>query len=369
MASAIKKYKIGVARMERACKDGFELTPDETLVSAGRGRKSEIFFGKIDGVLEGCPWGRFAFDVDAEEDTVFTVRVMASDDPQLIRNGEAVDADDVLLDPSVGANEKLAEFETRGWRAEDASVYSDILLYGHYGRYLWIYLSAQGGKASFSNFRAYAPGDNFLGTFPEVYREEGSFFHRYISIFSSMYNDLQEKIDAVDALLDPDTAPAPLLPVYASWFGISLDGDIVDERRLRALLKKVPSLVRKKGTREAIEELVGIFVDAPFYIVERQTVLRHANAENRRILERLYGDDPFSFTLLIDRAPDEKLQLRLTRLIEQFKPVRMNVRILFMSGSAALDGGANLDLNAVLADPSGGSLDDGVVLSGTDYLT
>jgi phage tail-like protein len=294
---------------------------------------------------------------------------MASDDPQLIRDGEAVDADEVLLDPSYGVNKKLSVFESRGWCAEDVSVYNDMLLYGHCGRYLWIYLSAQGGKASFSNFRAYAPGDNFLRTFPEVYREEGSFFHRYISIFSAMYNDLQEKIDAVDALLDPDTAPASLLPVYASWFGISLDGDLVDESRLRALLKKAPSLVRKKGTREAIEELVSVFVDTPFYIVERQTALKHANAENRRILEQLYGDDPFSFTLLIDRLPDEKLQVRLTRLIEQFKPVRMNVRILFMRGSVALDGGANLDLNAILADPSSGLLDDGAVLSGTDYLT
>ncbi|MDR1292753.1 MAG: hypothetical protein LBJ91_05095 [Clostridiales Family XIII bacterium] len=369
MASAIKKYLIGAARMERACKDGFELTRDEALVSAGRDRKAEIFFGKIDGVLEGCPWGRFAFDVDAEEDTVFTVRVMASDDPQLIRNGEAVDRDDVMLDPSVSAREKLAEFKASSWRAEDASVYRDILLYGHYGRYLWIYLSAQGGKATFSHFRAYAPGDNFLGTFPEVYREEGSFFHRYLSIFSSLYNDLQEKIDSVDALLDPDTAPAPLLPVYASWFGISLDGDLVDEARLRALLKKVPSLIRKKGTRESIEELVGVFVDAPFYIVERQTALKHANAENRRILERLYGDDPFSFTLLIDQLPDEKLQLRLTRLIEQFKPIRMNMRILFMRDSSTLDGGANLDLNAVLADPSEGMLDNGAALNGTEYLT
>jgi phage tail-like protein len=252
---------------------------------------------------------------------------------------------------------------------KDASVYNDLLLYGHNGRYLWIYLSAQGGKASFSNFRVYTPGDNFLKTFPEVYREEGAFFHRYLSVFSSMYNDLQEKIDAAYALIDPDTAPADLLSVYASWFGISLDGDLVDESRMRALLKKVPSLVRKKGTREAIEELVKIFVDTPFYIVERQTALKYATAENRRVLEQLYGDDPFSFTLLIDRMPDEKLQLRLMRLIEQFKPVRIKARILFMQGNALLDGGANLDLNAVMADPSGGLLDDDVVLNGTEYLT
>jgi hypothetical protein len=110
-------------------------------------------------------------------------------------------------------------------------------------------------------------------------------------------------------------------------------------------------------------------VDEPFYIVEHSDVADGADRETRRALQRLYGDDPYTFTLLIRRKPDEKLQQRLARLIEQFKPLRMNVRILFIEDNSSLDSGANLDVNALLANPKAGILDEDTALQGADYLS
>jgi phage tail-like protein len=368
MAYEIKKYRINRLRLERAFRDGFELTDDGTLVSAGEGRVAAVFFTALDGVVDGCPWGRFLFNAVAGEDTVFSVKAIASDDAGILYNEKPTGMDSVLRDPAVPLAEKFALFE----QADNVytSVYSDMLLHGLNGRYLWICLTAQGNnEARFSNFRAFTQGDRFLRTFPEVYRDTGAFFHRYISVFSSLYNDLEDEIGRVHELLDLDMCPSELLPVYASWFGIAPDGDYMDERRLRIFLKKAYSLIRKKGTREAIEELVGIFVDEPFYIVEHADVIGGSDRETKRAMQRLYGDDPYSFTLLIKRRPDEKLQLRLMRLIEQFKPLRMNVNILFIEGKAALDSGANLDVNAHLTNPKTGILDEGIALDGTDYLS
>ncbi|MDR2157589.1 MAG: hypothetical protein LBO81_07405 [Clostridiales Family XIII bacterium] len=367
MAYEIKKYRINGLRLARAFRDGFELTDGGTLVSAGHGRVSAVFFAALDGVTDGCPWGRFVFRAAAGEDTVFGVRVIASDEARIAYDGKFVNMDDVLRDPAVSSADKFALFE----QSENAyaSVYSDVLLHGLNGRYLWICLTAQGNEARFSNFCAFTPGDRFLRTFPEVYREPGAFFHRYVSVFSSIYNDLEQKVGRVHELLDLDACPAEFLPVYASWFGISPDGDYMDEDRLRTFLKKAYSLIRRKGTREAVEELVGIFVDEPFYIVEHADVIGRSDREMKRALQRVYGDDPYSFTLLIRRKPDEKLQLRLTRLIEQFKPLRVKVRVLFIENKSALDSGANLDINAFLANPKAGVLDEGAALNGTDYLS
>ncbi|MDR2163102.1 MAG: phage tail protein [Clostridiales Family XIII bacterium] len=367
MAYEIKKYRINRLRLERAFCDGFELTDEGALVSSGDGSVASVFFTALDGVTDSCPWGRFLFDATAGEDTVFTVKAIASDEPTVTYNERSVVMDSVLRDPATPLADKFALFEQAG--NVYTSVYSDMLLHGLNGRYLWICLTTQGNEARFSNFRALTPGDRFLRTFPEVYRNTGAFFHRYISVFSSIYGDLEEEIDRVYELLDLDMCPAELLPVYASWFGITPDGDYMDEKRLRIFLKKAYSLIRKKGTREAIEELVGIFVDEPFYIVEHADVIGGSDRETKRALQRLYGDDPYSFTLLIKRKPDEKLQLRLMRLIEQFKPLRMNVRILFIEDKSALDSGANLDVNALLTNPKTGILDEGIALNGTDYLS
>ncbi|MDR1029214.1 MAG: hypothetical protein LBL63_07320 [Clostridiales Family XIII bacterium] len=365
MAYEIRRYRINGVRLNRAFRDGFRLTDEGMLVSTERTRVAAVFFAALDGVTEGCPWARLVFDADVGEDSIFNVKAIASDDERILFKGRPMKMNALLRDPGVSSAEKLALFEN----APDAraSIYSDMLLYGLNGRYLWVCLTARGEAARFSNFRAFTPGDRFLRTFPEVYREPGNFFHRYLSVFSSLYNDLEASIDHACDLLDPDTCPATLLPVYASWFGMASDGDYIDEDRLRVFLKKAYALIRMKGTRESIEELVGIFVDAPFHIVE------HVDAADdqgtRRALQRLYGDDPYSFTLLIRQKPDEKLQLRLTRLIGQFKPLLMDVRILFLGDRFALDDGANLDVNAYIADPSAGSLDGEMAMDETHYLT
>jgi phage tail-like protein len=367
MAYEIRKYRIGGLRLARAFRYGFELTESGALVSHGQGRIAAVFFMALDGVTDDCPWGRFAFDAEAGEDTVFSVRAIASDEARLVYDGKSTDMDSVLRDPNISPVEKITLFE----EAENlrVSMYSDMPLHGLNGRYLWVCLTTQGDRAEFSNFCAFTPGDRFLRTFPEVYRETGAFFHRYLSVFSSIYNDLEQEMVRAHELLDLDSCPAELLPVYASWFGISPDGDYMDERRLRAFLKKAYSLIRNKGTRKAIEELVGIFVDEPFYIVEHADVTGGTDRETRRALQRLYGDDPYTFTLLIRRKPDEKLQQRLARLIEQFKPLRMNVRILFIEDKSSLDSGANLDVNALLANPKAGVLDEDTAMQGADYLS
>ncbi|MDR0853285.1 MAG: hypothetical protein LBN34_02845 [Clostridiales Family XIII bacterium] len=366
MAFDIRKYRIGAHRLELAYKEGLILSEEGVLRADGFGSVSTVFFPYLDGVSDGCPWARLVFDAEVSEDTVFTVKTFASDENETLFHGEKRKINDILLDPAVPIEEKNMIFGATG--EQRTSIYRDSLLDGQNGRYLWISLTVQGGRASFANFRAFTPGDLILRTFPEIYREQGSFFNRYLSIFSSLYTDLQERIDKADELLNIETAPAELLPIIADWFGITLDGDFIDEDLLRRFLSKAYGLIRRKGTRDAIEELVSIFVDEPFYIVEHADVYGKMAGTDKKALTKIYGDDPFSFTLLLQRKPDEKLQLRLDRLIGQFKPLRMKVRIQFIEDRATLDGGANLDVNAKIAKPSEGLLDETAVLNTTDFL-
>jgi len=336
----MKKYMVGPGRLKKAHLTGFRLSADGGALLYAGGEAGTVRFARLDGAQEGCPWGRIAFHAETAADTVFTVRTYASD---------------TLALPS-GAAPLESEMRAHppGCR--------DLLLTGMHGRYLWVTLTAKGGPARFHGFRAYAPGENFLQTFPEVYREEGGFFHRYISIFSVLYGDLQERIDALDILLDPMQAQRELLPVYAEWFGLKALGDDIEEKRLRALLKNAYALIRKKGTREAVEAAVSILTDAPFYLIEQRQA-RGCGAAGA------LGADPFTCTLMLRCPPDEALHQRLLRVVRQLLPVRMDIRILFETGSPALDGVLGLDVGAALAVPKEGVLDAGILLDETGYLS
>ena len=169
-----------------------------------------------------------------------------------------------------------------------------------------------------------------------------------------MYADLQDRIDQLPQYLDPDTAPAELLPVFAKWLGLELDGNFLDEECLRRLVKAAPELIAYKGTRHAIQLIVKLFVTGDTYLVEHNLLNREQIVENGAF----NGGAQYDFSLLISQEPDELLLSRLKFLIDQFKPSRSRANIIFLGNRGNLDGYSYLDLNASLLQPASYALDD-----------
>jgi phage tail-like protein len=364
----IKKYKIGNQAVNSAASIGMRPEPDAKLVFDAGG-EGLTFFMAVDGVDEGCEWGRLAFDADTSEDTVFTVYAFASDQKTITIDDESVFIDDYLNDGNIGTESKLALFKDRSRTALQLGIgMNDLLIFGREGRYLWFCIQVRGANAVFSNIRLYAPGENFYHTFPEVYRAGGDFFRRYITLFSVIYGDMQNEIDGIPNLLDPENAPHALLETYLDWFGISVEGLGFETETLRNLLKEAFFLIRKKGTYAAIESIARILTDSPCRIIEQQVAVSGDDPERRAALERLFGKDPNAFTLIVLADAEEKLQYRLKNLIDQFKPLSMECRIVFSKNSAVIEGGAGLDLNASLILPKSGSLDKDTLLDNTGII-
>lgn len=66
---------------------------------------------------------------------------------------------------------------------------------------------------------------SYLQELPAIYRpapEDGNFLLRYLSLFESMFDDLEDKLNGLAALLDPAAAPAGALPWLASWLALAL---------------------------------------------------------------------------------------------------------------------------------------------------
>ena len=357
----IKTYRLNAARLARGLRQGFSLAEDGALHTQGDGPHF-ILLPALDSAQPDCAWGRLSLVGDLGAESMLTIRAVASNQDAVIRNNEVVKIDDFLLDPAISPAEKERMF-TLADGMERSGVW-DVLLTGQTGRYLWLWLEVTGAEpGALTRLRVYTPGDNFFRTFPQVYQTDNDFLQRYLTIFSTLYQEFQEEIDDLPRLLDLDTAPDALLPMLAQWMGLETDETLLSPPELRRLLKAAPELLARKGTRWAVERLVRLFVAEPVYIVERNLL----QADARRG-SGLYGDTPFDFTVMLGRRLDEKLRLRLTFLIDQFRPARSRCRIVFLEECGGLDAFTYLDVNGRVLQNAPGSLDDGKALTGMTYL-
>lgn len=204
--------------------------------------------------------------------------------------------------------------------------------------------------------------------FPEIYREKNSFFHRYLSIYSSIYNDFQEDLDHRADMLDVSRAPKPLLELFLKWLGIDVDGGFLDETFLRMLLQEAPELIRFKGTAKCIRRICRLFLGEEPVIVEKNRMQRYVRSARQEVYASLYGDSPYDVTLLLAGVVDTHKKEQLLHLLEQFKPVRSKLRILFLENRGVLDTHAYLDRNAVVFSGEEGKMDYSTMMDGVIAL-
>lgn len=309
----------------------------------------------IDSGVEDCGWGRLTFDMEKEESGSVVVMAFASND----RAYEEV----VLQDEDMGS--KLVLAEQLG--AVKAVNNNDVLLYEIEGRYLWLYVGYYGEKAKISNLRISAPGDTFMRAFPEVYREKNSFFHRFISIFSSIYDDFQGEIDKRAELLDIDKAPVELLVVYGKWLGIDLSGGYLDESTMRSFMKEAGELLRKKGTVECVSRICEIIVSQKPQVVERALLAKKSMTASDNY-DKLYGTTDYDVSLVFTKEIDEERRNVLQYILVQFIPARIRFRIVSLESSGVLDSYIYLDENAVTFENKAGGLDSMITADGSIIL-
>jgi phage tail-like protein len=341
---------------------------DGGIATADAAARRICFLERIDGGRRDCKWGRLRFTVQSEEGAIPVVHAFATDDEQLVASGEVTAYESILLNPRESVSRKRRLFELAG--ASKFVGKEDVLLYEQQGRYLWLCVEVLGqGGAVLRNFEVFTPRDNFLGSFPEIYRMDGEFFHRYLAVFSSLYYDLQDKIDSMAGLVDADTAPKDALPILADWLGLDPNEGALSEAGFRLLLKTAFEIIRAKGTLKALQSVLSVFPDQSFYIVEQRVAKEIMAKRDREVCERLYGRSLFDLTVLVRHEPDERMRDGLKYLIRQFTPLRTRVEIVFLENTNRLDDYTYCDINARVTGFEAGRLDENAsVLDGAHYM-
>ena len=345
-------YSVKNNRIKRSCIKGFTMSEDGQLVFDNKEHEHSIFFRPFDGVEAGATWGRFSCSLLLSEQIVCYICVIAYDNVDFsVDNGEHGSLTDYLCDPKVSSTEKGDVL--LGLGAKKFVNTDDGLLYELTGRYLFIGIEMLGtGEASIGNIRVGVRGDAFMNAFPAVYHDRNSFFHRYMSIFSSIYNDFSEQNEKLYEMLDLDKCDTELLEMYGSWFGIDLKGGFLPEDTLRKIVKEAYQLNRMKGTKWAIERIVEIVVGEESVLLEN----------------RLQNGGIFDVTIMINKKLSEDLRHQLMFILDQFRPLRTRIRLLQMEKEAVMDGNSYLDMNAAIPKQKHVVLDEEAIYDGAITL-
>ena len=358
-------YTLTSGKLKRAFYEGFCIEKDGKVCMSGS-QAHFMVLHKFCSYISASRWGRFHLQLHLPKDCICVLRAFAMDASDE-ESEQLVALEKFFADAEVPATLKKERFDCAGGlkliNTEDA------LLYELTGEYLFIAIEIIGnGDGYIDHMFLDSQGDNFMQTFPEIYQEEGGFFHRYMSVFSSVYQDIDMEIAHIDQYLDVDTAPMGLLLEYADWLGLDIRGEFLEEELLRRLLKEAYQLNRIKGTRQCMERLIFLLIGQEAVIIERKRLEGYISQEEKQIYQKLYGIDDQDIVILVDRESDERIQAQLLYLLNQFKPVRSRIKLVFYKGLSRLDSYSYLDKDALFGGSQVGMLDNRQTLNGTNIL-
>lgn len=161
-----------------------------------------------------------------------------------------------------------------------------------------------------------------LDYLPALYRTD-LFLARFLLIFQSLLEPIEQTIDHTHLYLDPGLAPASFLPWLAQWVGLSLDPTL-EEPRQRELIRQAVELARWKGTRRGLREELRIRTGNRALIVENFDGMRLGQDAALGLNTHLgvRSDQFISVTLAVDGGR-EITQHEADALIEELKPAHV----------------------------------------------
>lgn len=337
------------AYLKKGQYEGMELNKDYALSGTGGG--SYLYIAPVfDSQEEANTWQSLHL-----EGTFHDCKL------EVVAAASELDYREFLEDTQAGLQEKEELIRSmNGVRKVNAT---DLLLTGLQGRYLYLLFRVSGQmECDFCIHMATVefPKNSFLEYFPEVYQTEDDFFERYISIFQSMYLDVEREIDQLPMRLDYEKAAFADLMQLAEWIG--MDEVLVQEavregeaEKLRRLIAHANEIQSAKGTKKALKLVLQILYGENFQLLEYFKWYEYLEnrPEELSLYQKLYGKDSSCLTILIEEkdgkefSEAEKKSMR--KVVSRMIPLGMNCNLIFLRSSCHMDTHCYLDHNSKLA--------------------
>lgn len=115
------------------------------------------------------------------------------------------------------------------------------------------------GRSTYPMDPSTRAASSYVRNLPVIFQDDpqNTFLQRYLLIFESIWEPLEQRQDHIAMYFDPRTCPRSFLPWLASWLGFPLPPQW-PEPRTRAVLREAMDLYRWRGTRYGLERLIEV---------------------------------------------------------------------------------------------------------------
>ncbi|MDR1354301.1 MAG: phage tail protein [Oscillospiraceae bacterium] len=295
-------------------------------------------------------WGRLVVDGQFYDGCEYTIYSFATEDNRISYDGKEMDWGFFLNSTQFTFAEKINVLEAAG--AQVNVRFDDVLIADQIGRYFVFAIQIfseqevviRGVDVSF-------PKETLMQYLPEVFSSKASdFFERYMAIFGSILFDRRLLLAKLPDYVDIDKAPDDVLPILADWLGIGFSMEVWGPDKFRKILKMAKEMSKFRGTKQALEEGLGVFLGEIPIVMEQFKWRKYSGVETQKGCENIYGTHANEFAILITNTVDEITFLHLKRLVDALIPLKAKANIIFLDKNSLLDKYTYLDVNAELID-------------------
>ena len=232
------------------------------------------------------------------------------------------------------------------------------------GRWLWVALELTAGgpeKPRVDGLSLWMAGDHMVDYLPAIYRGQ-DFTWRYLSIFNTLFQGVEEELDGLPRQLDPASAGDSMVEFLARWLCMEPEqGEEHLRERLSGILEEYETMYTVEGVRRTAARLTG---QEPFIIEHFAVDPNDPACRNPALYRRLYGEDPYRFFLLLPQGTFEKQQ-DMERFIErmgQLTPAETEMELVLLKPCIQLDWHTYLGINSRIGDYIPAAIDDSVTI-------
>lgn len=337
-------------------------------VTEQKEQKSFLISRVLDSQETDMEWHRMLINLCNQNDTVYDITIYAANSIERTIDNRDSTLENVIFDRKMDIAEKKKIFRPYVQKAIQNT--EDILLHDIKGRYLWFLVEADlqmKQEMEINKIQIFFPRRSWISYLPEVYQSEDKtmFLERFLAIYQTMHEELNEQIKQIPYLLDVDNANQEFLLWLSKWLDIS-ESYVWSKEQLRELLKNATRLYKIRGTCQAVKEFIMLYTNGvePF-IVENFQIEQYKNKQNKELLERLYGNHPYQFQVIVkeENIPTIREYQTLVKIIEEVKPAYMEMQLIVLKPYIFLDQHTYIGINSVLGEYRNLALDGASMLS------
>ena len=256
-------------------------TPDQARTGGPRATVGRLISGPLDSGIENCQWHKILADFSGDIPLGTSVSIWTY-----------AAATNLSL-------EEIRQLAPEDWQTGQTNA-GNFLILSPPGRFLWLKIEFRGNGIDspvLERLSIHFPRLTYLQYLPAVYQADPvsrDFLERFLSLFEDTLGSIEDRIDNMAQLFDPDgvpAAPRDFLSWLAGWVGLEFIPGWSTETR-RRLLHHAPELYRRRGTPGGLKRFLELALGVNVRILENFRVYRWLQAGFASLGEdsRLFGN-------------------------------------------------------------------------------